>query len=117
VLVFPDAESALRPMVFNMSLRAVGSGKTRHWLVESWTPRGGGGGRSSAVNKSQGSPFDLGGTIAPAGPAATSLSSGWLILPIVLLICGALLVPLTVVGVERFRSRRAQRAYDAARLR
>jgi hypothetical protein len=117
VLVFPDAESALRPMVFNMSLRAVGSGKTRHWLVESWTPRGGGGGRSSAVNKSQGSPFDLGGTIAPNESAATSLSSGWLVLPIVLLICGALLVPLTVVGVERFRSRRAQRAYDAARLR
>ena len=118
VLVFPDAASELRPMIFNMSLKAVGSGKTRHWLVDSWTPRGGGGGgASSAVNKSQGSPFDLGGTIAPGEPASTSLSSSWLVFPIVLLIFGALLVPLTVVGVERFRSRRAQRAYDAARLR
>jgi hypothetical protein len=116
VLVFPDAASELRPMIFNMSLKAVGSGKTRHWLVDSWTPRGGGG-SSNAVKKSQGSPFDLGGTIGPGEAAATSLSSSWLVFPIVLLIFGALLVPVTVVGLERFLARRAQRAYDAARLR
>jgi hypothetical protein len=118
VLVFPVAASELRPMVFNMSLKAVGSGKARHWLVDSWTPRGGGGGRSSSsVNRTQGSPFDLGGTIAPTEPTASRLGSGWLVFPIVLLIVGALLVPLSVVGLERFRSRRAQRAHDAARLR
>ena len=118
VLVFPVAASELRPMVFNMSLKAVGSGKARHWLVDSWTPRGGGGGRSSgAVNRSQGSPFDLGGTIAPTERAGARLSSGWLLFPIVILIFGALLVPLAVVGLERARSRRAQRAYEAARLR
>lgn len=117
VLVFPTAASELRPMVFNMSLKAVGSGKSRHWLVDSWTPRGGGGSRSSAVSKTQGSPFDLGGTIAPAEPAGVRLGSGWLMFPIVLLIFGALLVPLSVVVLERFRSRRAQRAYNASRAR
>jgi hypothetical protein len=118
VLVFPDATSELRPMVFNMSLRAVGSGKARHWLVDSWTPRGGGGGRSSStVNRTQGSPLDLGGTIVPTESASSSLSSGWLIFPIVLLIFGAVLVPVSVIGLERVRSRRAQRAYDATRLR
>ena len=117
VLVFPVAASELRPMVFNMSLKAVGSGKARHWLVDSWTPRGGGGGGSSSVRKSQGSPFDLGGTIAgPTERAGASLGSGWLLFPIVLLIVGALLVPLTVVGLERGRSRRAQRAYEASSL-
>ena len=119
VLVFPVAASELRPMVFNMSLKAVGAGKARHWLVDSWTPRGGGGGRtSSAVRKSQGSPFDLGGTIAgPVQQSSEHLSSGWLLFPIVLLIFGALLVPLTVVGLERLRSRRARRAYEASRVR
>ena len=108
VLVFPTAASDLRPMVFNMSLKAVGAGGARRWLVESWTPRGGGGGRST-VRKSEGSPFDL-----SAGPAAqpfertnSRLGSGWLIFPIVLLICGALLVPLAIVGLERWRSRKA----------
>ncbi|MDQ3102342.1 MAG: hypothetical protein M3Q53_00695 [Actinomycetota bacterium] len=118
VLVFPQAASELRPMIFNMSLKAVGSGESRHWLVDSWTPRGGGGGRSSSVKRNEGSPFDLGGSIvAPTERAGTSLSSGWLLFPIVLLIFGALLVPLTVVGLERTRSRRAQRAYEASRIR
>ena len=117
VLVFPTATSDLRPMVFNMSLRAIGSGESKQWLVDSWVPRGGSGGRSTA-RKTEGSPFDL-----SAGPAAqpyerssSRLGSGWLIFPIVLLICGALFVPLTIVGLERWRSRKAQRAYEASRL-
>jgi len=118
VLVFPTAASDLRPMVFNMSLKAVGSGERRHWLVESWVPRGGGGGRSS-VRKSEGSSFDLsaGATAQPYERSSSSLGSGWLILPILLLIFGALLVPLTIVGLERFRSRKAQRAYEASQIR
>jgi hypothetical protein len=116
VLVFPEAASDLRPMVFNMSLKAVGSGKSRHWLVDSWVPKGGSGGRSS-VRKSQGSPFDLsaGAAAQPQAEASTRLSSGWLLFPILLLLCGALLVPLTIVALERWRSRKAQRAYEASR--
>ena len=117
MLVFPTASSDLRPMVFNMSLKAVGSGKAKQWLVDSWVPRGGGGGRST-VRKSEGSPFDLGGAAAAVAQpyeSSTRLGSGWLIFPIVLLICGALLVPLGIFGVERWRSHKAQRAYEASR--
>jgi hypothetical protein len=120
VLVFPTAESDLRPMVFNMSLRAVGSGESKQWLVDSWVPRGGSGGRGSTVRKSEGSPFDLGGSgeataAQPFERSSSRLSSSWLLFPIALLILGALLVPLTIVGVERWRSRKAQRAYEASR--
>lgn len=114
VLVFPTAASDLRPMVFNMSLKAVRSGKARHWLVDSWVPRGGSGGRSS-VRKSEGSSFDLSAAAQPYERTSARLASGWLIFPILLLICGALLVPLTIVGLERWRSRKAQRAYEASR--
>ncbi len=116
VLVFPTATSDLRPMVFNMSLKAVGSGESRHWLVDSWVPRGGSGGRGT-VRKTDGSSFELsaGASGQSNDRTSSSLGSGWLIFPIVLLICGALLVPLTIVGLERWRSHRAQRAYEASR--
>ncbi|MBA2333203.1 MAG: hypothetical protein H0V94_10490 [Actinobacteria bacterium] len=117
VLVFPTAASDLRPMVFNMSLKASGSGSERHWLVDSWVPRGGGGGRNT-VRKSEGSPFDLsaGAAAQPYERTSSRLGSGWLIFPIVLLILGALLVPLGIVGLERRRSRRARRAYESSRI-
>ena len=106
-------------MVFNMSLRAVGSGESKQWLVDSWVPRGGSGGRASTVRKSEGSPFDLGGSgeasAQPFERSSSRLSSSWLLFPIALLILGALLVPLTIVGLERWRSRKAQRAYEASR--
>lgn len=113
VLVFPTAAeaAALRPMIFNMSLKAVGHGAKRHWLVDSWTPRGGGG--SAAVRKDQGSPFALG---AAAESSTTRLGTGWLVFPLLLLIVGALILPLGVIGFERYRSRQAQRAYEASRL-
>ncbi len=115
VLVFPTGTSDLNPMVFNMSLKAVGAGDSRHWLVDSWVPRGGGG--RSNVRKSEGSSFDLsaGAAAQPYERSSSRLGSGWLIFPIVLLIFGALLVPLTIVGLERWRSRKAQRAYEASR--
>lgn len=114
VLVFPTAAAAaaLRPMIFNMSLKAVGSGAKRRWLVDSWTPRGGSGG-TGRVRKDQGSPFALG---ASAESSATRLGAGWLVFPLLLLIVGALILPLGVIGFERYRSRQAQRAYEASRL-
>ena len=59
VAVFPEAGETVRPMVFNMSLRAVGAGAKRHWLVDSWSPRGGGGGSAPRPSRTDGSPFRI----------------------------------------------------------
>lgn len=108
VAVFPQADAAMRPMVFNMSLRAIGEGVKRRWLVETWSPRGGGGGSTARPNRGDGSPFRID---VPQGSASTNLGAAWLLLPAGL-IALALIVPATLVVVERTRSRRAQRAYQ-----
>lgn len=108
VAVFPAAGASVRPMVFNMSLRSVGGGAKRRWLVDSWSPRGGGGARPS---RSEGSPF---GDLAPAPRASTSLGAAWLLVPAALILL-ALLVPPALVVVERLRLRRARKAFDASR--
>ena len=107
VAVFPEAGEQVRPMVFNMSLRAVGAGTKRHWLVDSWSPRGGGG-SSPRPSRTDGSPFRI--ALQPTS-ASTSLGAVWLLVPAGL-IGLALLVPAVLFSVERIRSRRAQRAYE-----
>jgi hypothetical protein len=107
VAVFPKAGEEVRPMVFNMSLRAVGAGAKRHWLVDSWSPRGGGG-SSPRPSRTDGSPFRI--ALQPTS-ASTSLGAAWLLVPAGL-IGLALVIPATLVVVERIRSRRAQRAYE-----
>jgi hypothetical protein len=109
VAVFPEAGATVRPMVFNMSLRAVGAGTKRRWLVDSWSPRGGGG--SSRPSRSDGSPFQV--DLAPVPRASTSLGAVWLLVPGLLIVL-ALLVPLTLIVVERVRLRRAREAFDAS---
>jgi hypothetical protein len=110
VAVFPEAGASVRPMVFNMSLRATGAGAKRRWLVDSWSPRGGGGG--SRPSRTEGSPFRI--DLAPPPRASTSLGAAWLLVPALLIVL-ALLVPLTLVALERVRLRRARRAHEAAR--
>ena len=110
VAVFPPAGASVRPMVFNMSLRADRVGATRRWLVDSWSPRGGGG--SARPNRSEGSPFRVGAGAAPER-ASAKLGAAWLLVPAGL-VGLALLIPATLVVVERIRARRAQRAYDAS---
>ena len=110
VAVFPPAGATVRPMVFDMSLRAVGVGATRRWLVNSWSPRGSGG--RLRPDRTEGSPFRI-DSPAPAS-ASTRLGTAWLLVPAGL-IALALLVPATVLLVERARSRRAQREYEASR--
>jgi hypothetical protein len=110
VAVFPAAGADVRPMVFNMSLRADRVGANRRWLVDSWSPRGGG--RGGRPSRSDGSPFRVDAHGVPER-ASTSLGAGWLLVPAGL-IGLALLVPATLVVVERVRTRRAQRAYDAS---
>ena len=108
VAVFPAAGAEVLPMVFSMSLRAVGKGAKRRWLVESWSPRDGG--RSGPrLSRTDGSPFRI--DLPPPASAATSLGTAWLLVPAGL-IALALVIPATLVVVERVRSRRAQRAYD-----
>jgi hypothetical protein len=108
VAVFPAAGASVRPMVFNMSLHADRAGAATRWLVDSWSPRGGGG--STRPSRSEGSPFQV-GVQGVAERASTSLGAVWLLVPAGL-IGLALLVPATLVVVERIRTRRARRAYD-----
>ncbi len=111
VAVFPPPGAAVRPAVFNLSLRSVGAGAKRRWLVDSWSPRGGGG--SARPSRSDGSPFRV--DLAPQRSASTSLGAVWLLVPAAL-VALALLVPAALLVIERVRSRRAQKAYDASRL-
>jgi hypothetical protein len=53
VAVFPEPGSTLRPLVFDMSLRRRG-GDARRWLVDAWSPHGGGG-SASRPSRSSGS--------------------------------------------------------------
>ena len=108
VAVFPEAGEAVRPMVFDMSLRAVGAGVKRRWLVDSWSPRGGAG-SDPRPSRTDGSPFRI--SVQPPASASTSLGAVWLLVPAGL-IALALVVPATLVVVERVRSRRARRAYE-----
>jgi hypothetical protein len=105
VAVFPAAGKDVRPMVFDMSLRAVREGAARRWLVDSWSPRGSGGGGSP--NRTEGSPF----RIEVPEAASASLGAAWLLVPAGL-IALALLVPAALVVGVSLRSRRAQRAYE-----
>ena len=109
VAVFPEAGEEVRPMVFNMSLRAVGAGSKRHWLVDSWSPRGGGGGAPHARAPPTAPRF--GSTCSTRCPRRRGLSAAWLLVPAGL-IALALIVPALLFAIERFRSRRAQRAYE-----
>ena len=111
VAVFPQPGAAVRPAVFNLSLRSVGSGAKRRWLVDSWSPRGGGGG-GVRPSRSEGSPFRV--DLAPPASASTSLGAIWLLVPAAL-VALALVVPAVLFAIERVRSRRAQRAYEEAR--
>lgn len=108
VAVFPAAGEEVRPMVFNMSLRAVGAGAKRRWLVDSWSPRGGGG-SSPRPSRTGGSPFRI--DLQPTASASPRLGAAWLLVPAGL-IALALVIPATLVVVDRIRSRQAQRAYE-----
>jgi hypothetical protein len=111
VAVFPRPGATVRPAVFNLSLRSTGAGAERRWLVDSWSPRGGGGG--SRPSRSEGSPFRVDLASSPRS-ASTNLGAVWLLVPAGL-VALALLVPAVLIVIERARSRRAQRAYEASR--
>ena len=79
VAVFPEAGETVRPMVFNMSLRAVGAGAKRHWLVDSWSPQRRRRRRPSSQPRPTGSPFRI--DLEPPVSASTRLGAVWLLVP------------------------------------
>ena len=112
MLVFPTAASNLRPMVFNMSLRGPSVGRVeavaRRFVVAA---RGSGGSRVDRAQE-RGLAVRLGARARlrrSSVRASSRLSSSWLLFPIALLVLGAILVPLTILGLERWRSRKATR--------
>ncbi len=114
VLLFPKAGSGLRPNLFLMELKPVGSSARRHWVVDSWIPSGvanpalaapasrpGGGGGGSGLQSLD--PNIVGNT-------QSRLGSAWLFAPLTVFAIVPLV--LAVFGYRSWRrSRRAERAY------
>ncbi len=104
VYVWPEPEAGLRPMLFMVSMVAVGTGDGRRWLVDGFTPRGG---RPDVLmqRKEGASPFDVGSTER----VARSASAAWLlVLPGILV--GVLVgLPLALIVRNRRIERRAAR--------
>jgi hypothetical protein len=99
VLLLPKRGSGLRPATFAIDLRAVGSARRKHWLVESWTPVG--------VPPPSLSPGQRRAAQA-AGPEP--LGAVWLLVPVAGLLL-LLLIPCTVLLKGWRANRRAERAY------
>jgi hypothetical protein len=101
VLVVSNDESKVRSMVFSAELLAVGQGKRRHWLVDSWTP-------------AAGTPSPPGQAAGPTTPRVSAgLGAGWLLVPLGILAM-IVLVPLGL-GLRGWRrNSRAMRSYTSS---
>ena len=109
IAVWPRRGHKLRPMVFLLDLVPHGSGKTRRWLVSSWTPAG--------VDESAPSRADSGSSLNVASRAASGAESRidarWVFAPLAMFAA----VALALVGFairSRVRSARAERAYSSS---
>ena len=113
VLLYPRARTGLRPNVFLMELRRMGSAGKRRWLVDSWVPSG-----VASPNLQPQQPLG-GGTgglpaVASSVEGEARLGAAWLLVPLGLL--G--IAPLALAGFALrswLRSRRAVRAYELGR--
>jgi hypothetical protein len=101
VVLVADARSNLPPKSFMIELKRSGGAAHHHWLVASWAPHG--------VSEAAAS----GPTAKDPGaiPAATSLSSRWLLLPLFLVLGVILTVPIALGVRERLRGARAEREH------
>jgi hypothetical protein len=104
IALFPQKGSDVPAAVFDMHLRALGTGDKRRWLVESWTP-------TSYTGVPQG-PL-LGGSNSPPVEYKSPLGPGWLAIPLAILFL-VLLVPMVVLARGWLRDRRAVRSYEAS---
>lgn len=104
IALFPKKGSGLPAAVFDMQLRALGTGEKRRWLVESWTP-------TSYTGVPNG-PL-LGGGSRPPVAYKSPFGPSWLVLPLGILSL-IVVVPLVVMLSGWWRDRRAVRRYEAS---
>lgn len=98
VVLVPKAGSRLGPKLFAIELQRAGSGKHRHWLVDSWAPRG--------VSM----PTSLASGSSSLAPYKARLGASWLLAPLALLALG--LLTAAALGARGwYRGVRAARAY------
>jgi hypothetical protein len=102
VALQPKPKATVAGMVFNMELHAIGQGKSRHWLVDDWTPTSPG---SSSPTASSGGKLNL----APAPGSKPGASAAWLLIPVGLLFAGIVLFPLALVVRGWYSRSRAAR--------
>ena len=109
VYAWPKPDAGLRPTLFMMSLVAVGSGAKRHWLVESWVPRGG---RPDVLRQRVSGQTPLQAAIAESnqGRYSKRMSAAWLLALPGLLVAILIAVPLWVMMRNRRFARRAARS-------
>jgi hypothetical protein len=115
VLLFPRADSGMRPNLFLMELKPVGDPKHRRWVVDSWIPSGV---ANPALQAPDSAPGSGGGgalgvqSLDPGvvGGSRGRLGAAWLFAPLTVLAIVPLV--LAVFGIRSWRrSRRAERAY------
>lgn len=109
VYAWPKPDSDLRPTLFLMSLVAVGSGPERHWLVESWVPRGG---RPDVLRQRVSNQTPLQAALAEQNRPRYSrgMSAAWLLVLPGVLLAILVAVPATMVMRNRRFARRAARS-------
>lgn len=109
VYAWPKPEAGLRPTLFLMSLVSVGSGEGRHWLVESWVPRGG---SPDVLRQRASGQTPLQAAVAAANQQrySKSMSAAWLLFLPALLVGVIVAVPTWVILRNRRFARRAARS-------
>jgi hypothetical protein len=105
VYAWPEQDAGLRPMIFMVSMVAVGKGERRHWLVDAFTPRGG---RPDvlAQRRSGESPFSA----AAQERVESRASPAWLLLLPGTLVAVLVGVPLVLIAKNRRIGRRGARS-------
>ena len=111
VALFPPKGRDVRAAVFNVDLRAFGSGDSRRWLVESFTP-----GPFEGAGTTGGPPTALGLPDLAPTVEKRRLGAAWLLFPVALLSL-AVLVPLAFGILHWRRGRQAERAFAAGNAR
>jgi hypothetical protein len=109
VYAWPKPDAGLRPTLFMMSLVAVGSGEARHWLVESWVPRGG---RPDVLRQRVSGQSPLQAALAESGQQrySKSMSAAWLLALPALIVAMLVAVPTWIILRNRRFARRAARS-------
>jgi hypothetical protein len=106
VMLLSDNGPAIGAAEFALRVVGVGTGAKRHWIIDGWTPRGGGSTRDVGASSESAA-----GAFAASGyeRVSTRASTWWLLAPFVLLACG-LVVPVVMWARERRAVRRVRKA-------